>query len=149
MDDYAACCDDAAVPDSYSRTDNDSAAYPAIFSNADGKGRLLRFASLYVVCRVARRVELAVGADFCVRTDMDASAVEHCAVVVDEHVFAKMNFCAVVTVERRADECRFGYLRYELFDCTAVVGVGNRHCLQTCAEPLAAGDVAVISGSEK
>ena len=103
MDDYAACCDDAAVPDGYSRTDNDSAAYPAIFSNADGKGCLLRFASLYVVCRMARCVELAVGADFCVRTDMDASAVEHCAVVVDEHVFAKMNFCAVVAVERRAD----------------------------------------------
>jgi hypothetical protein len=58
-----------------------------------------------------------------------ASAVEHCAVVVDEHVFAQMDFCAVVAVEGWTDECGVRDARDELFDYASVFVVCDSHSL--------------------
>ena len=141
VDDHASGCNDASATYCHTWSDDYSAAQPTVFSNADRQSFLFRLASLYIVCWVVGSVQLAVRPYMSVCPDADASAVEHCAVVVDEDVLAKMNFSTVIAMKRWANECRIGNVGYELFDRVAIVRVGYCHGLQTSAYPLAADDV--------
>lgn len=141
MDDYASGCNDASATYCHTWADDYSAAQPAVFAYANRQSFLFRLASLYIVCWVVGSVQLAVRPYVSVCPDADASAVEHCAVVVDEDVLAKMNFSAVIAMKRWANECRIWNVGYELFDRVAIVRIGYCHGLQTSAYPLAADDV--------
>ena len=141
VDDYASGCNDTSATYCHTWADDYSAAQPTVFSNANRQSFLFRLASLYIVCWVVGSVQLAVRSYVSVCPDADASAVEHCAVVVDEDVLAKMNFSTVIAMKRWANECRIRNVGYELFDRVAIVRVGYCHGLQTSAYPLAADDV--------
>ena len=141
VDDHASGCNDASAAYCHTWADDYSAAQPAVFAYADRQSFLFRLAPFDIVRWVVGSVKLAIRPYVSVCPDADASAVEHCAVVVDEDVLAKMNFSAVVAMKRWANECRIWNVGYELFDRVAIVRISYCHGLQTSAYPLAADDV--------
>ena len=90
-----------AVTDGDTRTNNHSAAQPAVIANTDRFACLYGLPALQIVMRMIRRQQLAVRPDERVGTDGDTASVQEDAVEIDHRAFADGDTVAVVAMERR------------------------------------------------
>lgn len=133
---HAPCSDHTAVAYFHARTYHHTGSQPAIVAYSYRQTTLLRLTTFKVIDRVIRGHELHVRAYFRMFANRDESTVEHRCTIVDEHLFADSESMTVVAVEWGINARRLGYARYQFLDNCAILGVGQRHALHTCAQPV-------------
>ena len=98
---HTTCSDDAAVADGHSRTYRHATSQPTVFTDGYRRASLYRFATLNVVNWMVRSQELAVRTNLRVGANGNQASVEHCAVVVDEHILTQFDAMPVVAMKWR------------------------------------------------
>ena len=101
--DYTSCTDDATVADSNAWQNDGSTAYPTVVADSDGRSCLLGFATLEVVLRMVRSVDLNTGAYQYIASYRYQSTVEESAVEINKGVLTDDDSVAIITEERRTD----------------------------------------------
>lgn len=107
LGDHAAGPDDAALANRDSGADDDPAAQPAVFADADAVAGFDGLSAFYVIKRMLRREQLDLGTNQHMVFNVDVGPVQEHAIEVDEDAFADVEVAAVIAIERRRNEASF------------------------------------------
>jgi hypothetical protein len=118
MSDDRTSSNNHTVSYSNTRTNDYSAAQPAVIAYPYRQTCFYGLAALQIIMRMVRRQQLAVGPDERVRADGNTSPIQEYSIKIDKRTFADSYSVAVVTVEWRTNNHRRMGIRDEGFDAT-------------------------------
>ena len=118
MSDDRTGANDHTVTDGDTRTDNYSAAQPAVIADMNRQTCFYGLTPLHIIMRMIRRQQLTVRPDKRVRADGNTSSIQEDPIKIDKRTFAYADSVAVVTMEWRTNDYRRMGIRDEGFDAT-------------------------------
>ena len=118
MSDDRTGANDHTVSDGDTRTNDYSAAQPAVIAYPYRQTCFYGLAAFQIIMRMIGCQQLAVGPDERVSADGNTSAIQEDAVKIDKRTFAYAYSVAVVTAEWRTNNHRRMGIRDEGFDAT-------------------------------
>ena len=118
MSDDRTGANDHTVTDGDTRTDNYSAAKPAVIANMNRQPCFYGLTASQIIMRMVGRQQLAVRPDEGVGTDDDTSAVQKDTVEIDHRTFAYADSVTMVAMEWGTNNHRRMCIRDEGFDTT-------------------------------